>query len=107
MAGALYRVNHYSWWKEELPSEDEMEEGIRNLEAHENKVDYIISHCCSTEIQYLLGAGAYKDDYLTKYFEELRQKVTYEKRFFGHYHDDRPVTEKDELVYKSIVRVVC
>ena len=22
-AGALYRVNHRSWWKEELPGEDE------------------------------------------------------------------------------------
>lgn len=26
------RINHWSWWKQELPSEEEMEEGRQNLE---------------------------------------------------------------------------
>lgn len=34
----------YVWWKEELPSEEEMAEGIRNLEAHDNTVDFIVTH---------------------------------------------------------------
>ena len=36
-----YRVNHVSWWKQELPSEEEMQEGIENLAAHDNKVDLL------------------------------------------------------------------
>ena len=105
-AGAMFRINHYSWWKEELPSEYEMEEGRKNLEKHGNKVDYIISHCCGTEIQYLIGPGFFKGDYLNEYFEELRQNVQYEKWFFGHYHDDRAITEKDKLLYHNILRVL-
>lgn len=104
-AGALYRVNHYSWWEEELPSEDEMDEGRRNLAVHGNKVDYIITHCCSAEIQFLIGSGLFKDDYLTEYFEKLRKTVEYEKWFFGHYHDDCIVTECDELLYRSILQI--
>ena len=105
-AGALYRVNHYSWWKEELPSEEEMEEGRRNLEAHGNKVDFIISHCCSKQIQFQLSLGWFKDDCLTDYFEELRQKVQYDKWFFGHYHEDRLVTKNDEALYLRILQIV-
>ena len=32
-----YRINHLSWWKEELASEEEMEEGRNNLAAHDNR----------------------------------------------------------------------
>lgn len=27
----LYRINHVSWWKEEMPEEEELAEGLRNL----------------------------------------------------------------------------
>jgi len=36
---ASYRINHVSWWKEEMPSQEEMNEGVVNLYNHENKVD--------------------------------------------------------------------
>ncbi len=36
-AGKPYRINHLSWWKEELASEEEMEEGRNNLAAHDNR----------------------------------------------------------------------
>ena len=40
----FFRVNHVSWWKEELPTEEEMQEGLNNLKRYDNKVDYIITH---------------------------------------------------------------
>ena len=46
--GLPFRVNHLSWWKEELPTMEEMEEGYKNLKNHSDKVDYIITHCCCT-----------------------------------------------------------
>lgn len=39
-----FRINHWSWWKQELPSKEEMEEGRQNLEKHDNKVDFIVTH---------------------------------------------------------------
>lgn len=36
-AGSRTRINHLSWWKEELASEEEMEEGRNNLAAHDNR----------------------------------------------------------------------
>ena len=56
-----------SWWKQELPSEEEMEEGRQNLEKHDNKVDFIVTHSCATSTQALLGHGLYSKDYLNEY----------------------------------------
>ena len=40
-----YRINHVSWWQQELPSVEEMEEGRRNLAAHDDTVDFIVNRC--------------------------------------------------------------
>ena len=47
----LFRVNHVSWWEEEMPSANEMERGMENLNKVDNTVDYIITHCCSSSTQ--------------------------------------------------------
>lgn len=47
-SGALYRVNHRSWWKEELPSGEEYRTARASLERHGWKVDYIVTHCGPT-----------------------------------------------------------
>lgn len=100
-----YRINHISWWKEELPSIDEMEEGRRNLEFYDNKVDFIVSHCCAASTQVLLGGGLYQHDYLNQYFEELRRNVKFKKWFFGHYHDNKNVNAEEILLYEQIIRI--
>ena len=65
----------------ELPSQEEMDEGRRNLLNHENSVDFIITHCCSSSTQALLGRGFYTTDIETKYLEEIKQTVIYKKWF--------------------------
>lgn len=105
MERALYRVNHLNWWAQELPTEEEMEEGRRNLEANGNQVDFIISHCCSSSMQVLIGGSGFQQDILTGYFEEIKQKVRFKKWFFGHYHDNRNVSAEEILLYEQIIRV--
>lgn len=100
-----YRINHVSWWAQELPTVDEMEEGRKNLEANGNEVDFIVSHCCSSSTQVFLGGGLFRPDYLTDYFEEIRQQVKFKKWFFGHYHNNRNVNAEELLLYEQIVRI--
>ena len=100
-----YRINHISWWEQELASEEEMEEGRKNLEKSGNSVDYIISHCCATETQKILAGDLFEPDAETDYLEEIRQKVRFSKWFFGHYHDNRNVSEKEILLYEQIIRI--
>lgn len=103
---ALYRINHVSWWKEELPSEKEMQEGINNLEKHNWKIDYIITHSPPASVIALLGHGLYEQDILTKYLEEIRCKTDYKRWLAGHMHEDRAINEKDILLYEQIIRII-
>jgi DNA repair exonuclease SbcCD nuclease subunit len=100
-----YRINHVSWWSRELPSEQEMEEGRRNLAIHNQTVDYIVTHCCASSTQILLGGRMYKPDILTAYLEEIKQNTRFKKWFFGHYHDNRNVNAEEILLYEQIIRI--
>lgn len=101
----MFRINHKSWWKEELPSEEEMQEGINNLVKYNNDIDFILTHCASSRTAALLFAGLYKPDILTSYFEQIRMLVNYKKWMFGHYHDNKAINDKEILLYEQIVRI--
>ena len=101
----MFRVNHSSWWKEELPSEKEMNDGIQNLEKYNNKIDFIITHCGATSSIALYSMGDYKPDILTNYFEEIKQKINFKKWFMGHYHDNHAINDKEIILYEQIVRI--
>lgn len=101
-----YRINHFSWWAQEQPSVEEKEEGLKNLLLHNNEVDYIITHCCTTSTQTLLRGGDYKADPLTDYLEKIRYTAKFKKWFFGHYHDDKYLNVEEILLYDKIMRVI-
>ncbi len=84
---------------------EEMQNGINNLKRVNYKVDYVISHCCPTNIQALLGGGTYKKDYLTDYLQEISEKLEFKKWYFGHYHDYRQVNSQFVLLYEDIVQL--
>ena len=103
-----YRVKGRSWWAEEMPSGKEMENGINNLKKHNFKVDYVISHCCPTFAQSVLGNGTYDTDYLTDYFQSLVYDygLDFSKWIFGHYHDNKYVLDRFVLLYEQITRLL-
>lgn len=104
--GLPFRILHESWWSEELPSEDEMNEGRYNLEKYNYKVDYVLTHCCSSEIQKQLEQGhKLNPDILTDYFQEIEERLQYSYWFFGHYHEDTNVDKKHSLLYHAIVPI--
>jgi len=101
----LFRVNHESWWQEEMPSAEEMAFGLATLQAHGNRVDYIVSHCCPQGISDVLSGGFYQPDALTEYFERLSQTVDFDYWFFGHYHENRSFFRKYILLYEQIIEL--
>lgn len=100
--GAYFRIRDFSWWDLELQTNQEMENGIENLEKINYKVDYIISHCCPTSIQALINP-IYKRDILTDYLQQISEKCTFKKWYFGHYHDYRQVNAQFTLLYEDIL----
>lgn len=104
--GKMFRVNHISWWKQELPTEEEMQFGLKTLEENENKVDFVISHCCPQQVASLFSHGCYQADDLTRYFNIIADTVEFDRWFFGHYHNNQVVMSKFIMLYEQIVRCV-
>lgn len=100
---ALYRVNHMSWWKEEMPSEQEYQLARKNLEKANWKVDMIISHCAPTSVIENKFRGFYDSDELTDFFDEIKSKCEFKFWFFGHYHDIGMIDDKYVLLYDEIL----
>ena len=86
-----FRINHISWWQEELPSDEEYAEARQTLERLDWKVDYIITHCCPSSIQDIFSGGLYRRDALTDFFDEIRERCRFKYWFFGHYHENMVV----------------
>lgn len=101
----FFRIRGFSWWDLELPTNEEMTNGMKNLIANNFKVDYVISHCCPTDLQILIGGNDYKKDVLTDYFYEIKKKLHYKKWFFGHYHFSKQLNEKFTCLYYDIVPI--
>ena len=103
--GAMYRVNHQSWWAAELPSEEEYQTARANLGKHGWEVDYIITHCCPSSVQDELSSGSYQADTLTDFLDEIAQRCRFRYQFFGHYHTNKVIREKFVLLYEQIIKL--
>ena len=87
---ARYRINHISWWAQELPSDEEYAEARHILDSVGWEVDYIITHCAPTSIA-LMGSRHNEADRLTDFLQEVRERAKYHYWLFGHYHE--PLTK--------------
>lgn len=99
-----YRILNESWWSQELPTEEELISALEVLQNVDDKVDYIITHCCSSRVEELLG---HKDhDRLTGFFNYIDAFVDFKHWYFGHYHQDCVMSdEKHTVVYQKFRKV--
>jgi hypothetical protein len=104
--GKQFRINHMTWWKEELPTEEEYAEARRNLDACGWEVDYIITHAAPNSIMDQVVKEDIQHDELTDFLEEVKQKARYHYWLFGHHHDNKAVDDKHILLWEQIVRVL-
>ena len=99
----LFRIDHQTWWERELPSEAEMERGLRELEKHGNKVDFIITHCAPKQVA--SAVGQFDDNVLVLYFDKIADTVDFSRWFFAHYHRNCQIFTKYIMLYEQIVRI--
>lgn len=100
----MWRVNHISWWKEELPSDEECEEGMENLRKHDFHVDYILSHTPPTSVFLQIVSG--EPDATNKYLQTVKDMTDYKQWYFGHMHTDTSFyADNCFAMYHSIMQV--
>ncbi|KOY66336.1 metallophosphoesterase family protein [Clostridium sporogenes] len=103
------RQEYISWWKEEIPDSSEMKEGLDNLQKHNNEVDYILTHTCSSstlqDITKIYGFQPKPEENLNKYLKIIEEKVDFKHWYFGHFHEDIEIDSKHTLLFEKIIRI--
>lgn len=99
-----FRVEAGRWWEAEMPTLQEMENAVSNLDKVERKVDYIISHEPPAKTRAVVDDGHREvANTLEAFFEELLGAVKYEKWFFGSLHQDRKISARHYAVFNDVI----
>ena len=97
---------HGIWYRDELPTPQQLETGAKNLDEAGLEVDYIITHepPLLLKSSMLLRKGqAEKLNKLNGYFEELAKSVKFKHWYFGSLHEDRLVTADYTCLFEKII----
>ena len=97
------RVKGISWWKNEVPTIREYNEALKNLEKHNFKVDYVLTHTCPTYISNLWGFTKFKDP-TQGMLDQFIDMIHFKKWYFGHFHIDKSVGNF-KCLYEEVVPI--
>ena len=102
-----WRVERQSWWRQETPSLDEYNNGVRQLRANNFEIDYVFTHA----IPYCLKDGIYIRDIVpnpaTEFMlQDFYRMIEFKYWFCGHYHMDVMLDSSVRICYNSIVEIV-
>lgn len=96
------RLKDNMWWSQELPTEEELQLAKANLESQENKVDYIITHECSSKVKSFIDMKSDHINMLTAFFDHIAEEVEFKGWYFGCYHMDKIIPPHYHAMFQHI-----
>lgn len=93
------RTPHRSWWPQEMPTDEEMQEAIANLDRYHNKVDFVITHAAPEDTMSLFYPNHPEEKPLNNFLEWVRENVEYKHWYMGHLHLDEDVWRHQTILW--------
>ena len=88
------------WWPQEEPDKREIAEAYRNLRAHDDKVDYILTH------KYEMKDPEAAPDTLQGLFNYIENNVEFSHWYSGHWHRFERIDDRHTVVYQQPARLI-
>ena len=111
-----HRVLNRTWWEQEIPSLEELENFISTVKENQTKIEYILSHEAPLNVKVRLINN--KDDIrvpkeyennmtqvLQNAYEILLNNHQFKHWYFGHYHDDKKIDLSSSCLYRTIEEI--
>ncbi len=89
-----FRTPGVSWWEREMPDSYDKANLEANIAKAGYNVDFILTHEIFSEAAEVLVQPLF-DNKLSIYLSDIRETVSYNHWFFGHYHEDEEIEEYD------------
>ena len=101
----LYRIPYRSWWPQEIPSKEEYDNAISNLELINYHPNYIITHAMPDIYLRELQGSHYEEDKVAYMLNDFLLQCIYDKWYCGHYHLDVKMRDNFQICYKQIYEI--
>src|SRR5699024_5550899 len=106
------RIENISWWQDELPVQEEIDNAIANLKKYHNQINYIITHDVPSSINMHLGYNIPIMDYYThgkyihlcNFLQNILESVNFDVWFAGHYHINKLIGGV-QILYQDIIEI--
>ncbi|MDE6302711.1 MAG: metallophosphatase, partial [Clostridia bacterium] len=99
-----------SLWKQEEITQDDVDEAQSNLDKYDRRVDYVISHSCSSNLKQFYYYVFQRYNVELKFYSEQpmigiveNYIKEYKQWYFGHFHFDADIDGKHTAVYDEII----
>lgn len=107
----IYRTSGLTWWPQEEPSESECRDAMDNLETHNFRIDYIITHAGPESIVRNEIHSAHNllrlDCQAEKFLDKVLESTKYKHWFCGHYHFDMEIPERElTVLYQKVLNMI-
>lgn len=99
------RRETHTWYEQEQPTAEDVEEGIRNLTAHDGVIDYIITHEPPQSLKKCLDIDIYHHLESDAFFERILSDCVFGKWFFGKCHINKIIPPKFYALFDNVVRL--
>ncbi len=91
-----------NWWQREVPSDEELADGMENLAKAGNKVDFVVTYEPPAKMREFLTASTERNR-INTYLSEVFDKIEFTGWFFGKLHINKFIPTKYHAVYDGIV----
>lgn len=104
------RKENKSWWEQEIPTKEEMQYGVDNLEKDNYEIDYILTHTCPSDIMPFVFNNSKPNGEVERYLNFVKymldnNEIDY-KWYFGHFHRSLlDIKDRYNCLYKRIIKL--
>ncbi len=96
-----------TYWKEELPSSDELTQALENLKEHGNEVDYIVTHEPPANLKDFMDASSniLPTNEMNATFNTIQNTCKFKKWFFGKFHKNKIIPPRFHAVFSDVIKL--
>lgn len=92
-----------TWWKDELPTVDEINLGAANLKKNDYLVDYIITHESPASLKDFLSIDVDQMSEVHAFLNHVRDNCRFKRWFFGKCHKNKTIPPKFQAVFDDVI----
>ena len=86
-----------------MPKEEAAAIAREELAKYDNQVDCIVTHECSSTVRHFIDMDGEHTNIMTHFFDEITEKVSFKKWFFGCYHMDKVIPPRYYALFEKVL----